>query len=112
MVYAPVGVLPHRLGEEVQDVGDPLLDDVGGLGLGDGAVEEHQELAQSGLVHHVHLAQLNYQEVEDAATCCHRPDKTPVSHFLLINKFNSPNSSQRTQTKDAGRIVQSMCLNE
>ena len=68
LVQPPVGVFPHRLGEKVQDVGDPLLDDVGRLGLGDRVVEEHEELAQGGLVHHVHLAQLHDEKVEDAAT--------------------------------------------
>jgi len=85
----PVGVLPHGLGEVVEDVGDPLLDDVGGLGLGDGAVEEDEELAQGGLVHHVHLAQLHDQEVEDAPTCRHRPDNNIIYlNISLKRKFH------------------------
>ena len=55
LIQSPQGVSPNDLREILQDVVDPLVDDVGGLRLGDGAVEQYQELPQRSLVHDIDL---------------------------------------------------------
>ena len=55
LIQSPQGVSPNDLGEIFQDVVDPLVDDVGGLRLGDGSVEQYQELPQRSLVHDIDL---------------------------------------------------------
>ena len=61
LVKASQRVSPNNLGEILQDVVDPLVDDVGRLGLGYRAVKEHQELPQSRLVHDIDLLEGKYR---------------------------------------------------
>lgn len=54
-LISPKCVPPDNFGEILQNVVDPLVNDVGWLGLGDRAIEKDQELTQSRLVHNIDL---------------------------------------------------------
>ena len=57
---------------------------MGRLGLGDRIVEEDKELFKGGLVHDVDLAQLDNEEVEDAAPGGHAAEFLPRRVDLLL----------------------------
>ena len=68
------------------DPNDPV-NSMGWLGLGDRIVKEEQELFRGGLIHDVDLAQLNNEEVEDAAPGHHTAEFLPrcLDLFLCLS---------------------------